>query len=159
MDKHDSPFLIFIIIEKLFLGTIFVAISVGVLSLLNKDMVVYADQLAFFLNLDLDKVYILEFIEWLTNIKTGTIIGISGSMLVMGTLDLLEAYGLHRRRRWAEWLTVIATGLFIPFEIYEVILKVTPIRVGMLVLNVAIVYYLAKNKELFPKKGFLFAWF
>lgn len=155
MQKH-TLFLKFIIGEKLLLGLLFAAVSFGMLSLINKDMVVFTDHLVFFLNLDIEKDYVQDLVDWLTNIKGGTIIGISAGMFVLSTLNLVEAYGLHKRRRWAEWLTVIATSLFIPLELYEVVQEQTPVRVGALVINVAIVYYLAKHKELFPKKR---SWF
>ena len=48
----------------------------------------------------------------------------------------------------------VSTSLFIPLELYEVIQQQTSVRVGALVLNLAIVYYLAKHKELFPKTSF-----
>lgn len=156
MKKH-SIFLRLIIIEKLLLGIVFTAVSFGAISLLNKDMEFYTDHLIVLLNLDIEKVYIQEFVDWLTNVKNNTIIGISAGMLLLASLNFIEAYGLHKRERWAEWLTVIATSMFIPFEIYEVILKQTIVRVGALVINVAIVYYLAKHKELFPKRDIWFS--
>ena len=153
MQKH-SLFLKIIIVEKLLLGVLFSALSFSMLTLLSKDMMVFTNQMIVFLNLDIEKDYVQELVGWLTNIKGGAIVGISSGMLVLGALNLIEAYGLHRRRRWAEWLTVIATSLFIPLELYEVIQEQTPVRIGALVINVAIVYYLAKHKELFPKKMF-----
>lgn len=151
MEKHGL-FLRLIIIEKFLLGLLFAAIGFGAFSLINKDMLVFTDHLVVFLNLDIEKAYVQELVDLLTNIRGNTIIGISTGMFVLGSLNLLEGYGLHRRRRWAEWLTVIATSLFIPLEVYEVIQKQTTIRIGALVINVAIVYYLAKHKELFPKR-------
>lgn len=151
MEKHGL-FLRLIIIEKLLLGLLFAAISFGIFTLINKDMLVFTDHLVVFLNLDIEKAYVQELVDWLTNIRGDTIIGISTGMFVLGSLNLMEGYGLYRRRRWAEWLTVIATSLFIPLELYEVAQKQTTIRIGALVINVAIVYYLAKHKELFPKK-------
>lgn len=151
MQKH-TLFLKFIICEKLFLGLFFGAISFGMLSLLNRDMLVFTDRLVVFLNLDIEKEYVQELVDWLTNISGRTIIGISTGMFLLSILNFVEAYGLHKRRRWAEWLTVIATSLFIPLEVYEVVRELTLMRVGTLGINVAIVYYLAKHKELFPKK-------
>jgi len=60
-----------------------------------------------------------------------------------------EGVGLALRRRWAEYLIVIATGLLIPYEVWEVVHKLTLFRLGSLVLNVAIVVYLAYRKRLF----------
>jgi len=42
-----------------------------------------------------------------------------------------------------------ATGILIPYEAYEVIHKVTLFKVGALLLNVAVVGYLAYRKRLF----------
>jgi uncharacterized membrane protein (DUF2068 family) len=53
-----------------------------------------------------------------------------------------EGIGLLLGKRWAEWLTVIATASFIPFEIVEVVHKVTFVRISMVVVNAAIVAYL-----------------
>lgn len=155
MEKKEG-FLKFIIIEKFVLGTITVLLSFGILSLINKDMDKFANDIVILFNLDLDNHYIDTFINKLGMMGNGTIIGVSIGMLSYGTLNLVEGWGLHRRRRWAEWLTVIATSLFIPFEIYEVIQAQTPIRIGALVLNIVIVYYLAKHKELFKRNGWFF---
>jgi uncharacterized membrane protein (DUF2068 family) len=70
-------------------------------------------------------------------------------VLLFAALEMAEAIGLARRRRWAEYLTVIATGALIPLELVEVVRRPTPIRVGALVLNVAIVIWLAYRKRLF----------
>lgn len=153
MQKH-SLFLKIIIVEKLLLGVLFAALSFGMLTLLNMDMMVFTDQLLVYLNLDIEKDYVQDIVDWLTKIKGGTIVGISAGMFILSSLNLIEAYGLHMRRRWAEWLTVIATSLFIPLELYEVIQQQTMVRIGALVINIAIVYYLAKHKELFSKKSF-----
>lgn len=53
------------------------------------------------------------------------------------------------RRRWAEYLTVIATGTLIPYEAYQVVRHPTLFKVGALLLNLAVVGYLAYRKRLF----------
>lgn len=65
------------------------------------------------------------------------------------SLELIESVGLFLRRRWAEYLVVLATGFFIPLEVYEVLRRITLFRTGVLVVNVAIVIYLVRQKELF----------
>ena len=83
--------------------------------------------------------------------RTVLVIGIGA--LLFGMLELTEAIGLARRRRWAEYLTVIAGCIGIPFELMEVLRRQTPLRVGILVANVAIVIYLAWQKHLFGLRG------
>ena len=58
-------------------------------------------------------------------------------------LYAVEGTGLLLLKKpWAEWLTVILTGLFIPVEVYEVFRRPGPARIVVLVVNVAIVAYL-----------------
>jgi uncharacterized membrane protein (DUF2068 family) len=69
--------------------------------------------------------------------------------LAYAALETTEAVGLAMQRRWAEYLTVIATGILIPYEAYEVIRHPTLFKVGALALNVAVVGYLTYRKRLF----------
>jgi uncharacterized membrane protein (DUF2068 family) len=69
--------------------------------------------------------------------------------LAYAALETVEAVGLSMQRRWAEYLTVIATGILIPYEAYEVIRHPTILKAGALVLNVAVVGYLTYRKRLF----------
>ncbi|HWS44654.1 MAG TPA: DUF2127 domain-containing protein [Acidimicrobiia bacterium] len=64
-----------------------------------------------------------------------------------------EAVGLWRERRWAEYLTVLATAGFLPIEIHELIARVTFVRVLALTVNLAIVVYLVWTKHLFGIGG------
>jgi uncharacterized membrane protein (DUF2068 family) len=85
--------------------------------------------------------------------STRTVVIIGVGALLFGTLELTEAVGLARRRRWAEYLTVIAGCIGVPFEVAEVMRRQTPIRVSILLINIAIVIYLAWQKHLFGLRG------
>jgi uncharacterized membrane protein (DUF2068 family) len=74
---------------------------------------------------------------------------LAGGLVLYAALETTEGIGLWLRRRWAEYLTVLATSVGIPFELYEVAHRATPFKVGALVVNVAIVVYLAWRKRLF----------
>ena len=63
-------------------------------------------------------------------------------MFAYAALFIAEGVGLVMRRVWAEYLTIVATVSFIPFEIYEIVKRMTPVRVGILAINIAIVGYL-----------------
>jgi uncharacterized membrane protein (DUF2068 family) len=62
--------------------------------------------------------------------------------LTYATLYAIEGFGLWRGYRWAEFLTVISTSLFIPLEIWECLRHFTAMKVVGLAINVAIVAYL-----------------
>ena len=60
-----------------------------------------------------------------------------------GTLELVEGVGLWLDQLWAEYLTVIATSLLLPFELYELARKPSLLKAGGIAVNIAIVAYLA----------------
>jgi uncharacterized membrane protein (DUF2068 family) len=68
-------------------------------------------------------------------------------------LEATEAVGLWYARRWAEYLTFVATIVFIPLEIDELTRSVTTLKVLTLVLNLAIALYLLLAKRLFGLRG------
>jgi uncharacterized membrane protein (DUF2068 family) len=77
-----------------------------------------------------------------------------GSAVALYTAILaLEAFGLWFARRWAEYLTLIETGVLVPFEVYELTTRVSPLKILTLVINLAIVLYLLISKRLFGLRG------
>jgi uncharacterized membrane protein (DUF2068 family) len=68
-------------------------------------------------------------------------------------LEGTEAVGLWFSRRWAEYLTFVATVVFVPYEIYELTKSLSALKILTLVLNVAIVAYLLYAKRLFGLRG------
>ncbi len=96
---------------------------------------------------------LLSTLRWAGALGGRTVTIIAIGLMAFSLLELTEAVGLARRRRWAEYLTVIAGSIGIPFEIFEVVRRQTVLRVSFLVINVAIVLYLAWAKHLFGLRG------
>lgn len=153
MKKPSSAFLKFIIIYKALIGVVQLVITVGIFNVLDHTVEATITNLAASFYLDTENAIVVSIIKKVGGLGNPAFIGITSAVFALSIINLAEAWGLHLRKRWAEWLTVIATGIFIPVEVYEVIMKVTPTRVFILLLNSAIVYYLAKHKELFSKKA------
>ena len=86
-------------------------------------------------------------LDYLVHFRHQTLLALG--IIVYAVLEGTEGIGLYLKRRWAEYLTVVATGLLIPFEVWEVIHRQTLLRVGGLLLNIAVVAYLAYRKRLF----------
>jgi uncharacterized membrane protein (DUF2068 family) len=89
----------------------------------------------------------------LVNVRKGALLVLVVTSLVYCVLELIEAIGLWHERRWAEYLTAIATAGFLPFEIIELSRRVTVIRVGALVINLLILFWLLYRKRLFGIAG------
>ena len=62
--------------------------------------------------------------------------------LCYAAIFAVEAWGLHRRLRWAEWLTVVVTASALPWEIYELVHHPSVGKVVVLIINVLVIIYL-----------------
>jgi uncharacterized membrane protein (DUF2068 family) len=85
------------------------------------------------------------------NVTTMHLIGAAAAAYAL--LEGAEAYGLWQQRRWAEYLTFIATTLFVPYELYELAHKITVLRIATFSANLAILLYLLLAKRLFGLRG------
>ena len=68
-------------------------------------------------------------------------------------LEGVEAVGLWFAKRWAEYLTFVATIVFLPYEIHELIKSVTALKLVALIINLAVAAYLLYAKRLFGVHG------
>jgi uncharacterized membrane protein (DUF2068 family) len=82
-------------------------------------------------------------------VRSGSLRVVAITAAIYCVLEGTEAVGLWKERRWAEYLTAVATAGFLPFEIIELTKRVTPLKVGTFVINVAILIYLLWAKRLF----------
>ena len=142
-----------IILERLVKSAVLVVLAI---SLVVADRLGYLGQLSQVLqeqlNLSAGHGVISRGLTWAVNtlghlLPRVTVLALGA--LAYAALETTEGVGLARRRRWAEYLTVIATGVLIPFEVREVVARPTVFRLGALLVNVAIVVYLAYRKRLF----------
>jgi uncharacterized membrane protein (DUF2068 family) len=93
---------------------------------------------------DLDKLFTLS---------AGTLLGVGLALLAYAALEGVEAAGLWFAKRWAEYLTFVATTVLLPLEVYEIINNNTPLKVIGFLINVAVVVYLLFAKRLFGLRG------
>lgn len=123
-------------------GVIGLIAGFGILSLMNRDIAEFAEDLVGFLHLNSEGRLAPRIVEAVTKLDSSNIKIFFILSLVYATKCFVEAYGLWRLRAWAEWLAIISGCLYIPVEIYELVQKPTFVRAGILIVNVAVVIYL-----------------
>ena len=89
----------------------------------------------------------------IADLRQGTITTLAITAVAYCIIEGVEAVGLWKERRWAEYLTVVATAGFLPFEVHELLDRVSVFRIGALVVNIAILVYLIYAKRLFGVRG------
>jgi uncharacterized membrane protein (DUF2068 family) len=130
-------------IFKLTKGFLLLCVAIGAFALLGRDLAAILQRLVLQLHADPDH----RFIRWLL-VRIGIVDAVKLKefgivSLLYSCILLTEGFGLMWKKHWAEYMTLIATAFFIPLEVFEIIRRVTGIRIILLLVNVAIVLYLA----------------
>ncbi len=141
-----------IIVERIIKALVLIALAIGLLVAGRSGLLTqWADYAQDQLNLNAGQNVILQLLLKLLVLvgNFGHITALAVVAILYALLEGTEGIGLAMRRRWAEYLTVIATGILIPYEAYEVVRHPTLFKVGALLLNLAVVGYLTYRKRLF----------
>jgi uncharacterized membrane protein (DUF2068 family) len=124
-------------------GLLVLAAGTGLLYLVDKDVQSLAARLIAHLNLDPAHHYPGIFLKAADNATPERLRILAFGAFLYAAFRLVEGVGLWYRRRWAEWLAVL-TGLFyVPFEIAAFIHRPRYEPVLALVVNLAVVLFLA----------------
>ena len=97
--------------------------------------------------------FVTRQLERILSLKANTIRVLLITASLYAAMEAVESVGLWRERRWAEYLTVLATAGFLPLEIDELAKEVTTLRMSAFVVNVALLSWLVWNKRLFGLRG------
>jgi len=127
---------------KLACAVLLIGLGFGVFKNAGGDPRDEAEHLVAAVKLDPDNRFIHSAIERVSGLTPGQLKAIGVGTFLYALLYLVEGTGLLLKKHWAEYFTVIATGIFIPVEIWEVARHFTLVRLAILIINVAIVAYL-----------------
>jgi uncharacterized membrane protein (DUF2068 family) len=142
--KKHNRWLVLIALFKLAQALLFIAIGVGALRLVGKDLgdalYTLADRLRF--NPESRLVnFVLEKAELVSDQMLRRL---SAAFFLYAALGMTEGIGLYLEKMWAEFFTLALTVSFLPWEIYEVLRRHTWPRMTLLTINVLVLIYLTK---------------
>jgi len=128
---------------KLVKGVSLLMLGFGLLKLLHHDVAAVAEHWIEVLRVDPDNRFVHRALLKIFNVTPKQLKELSAGTFLYSAIFLTEGCGLLARRHWAEYMTLISTGLFIPLEVYEIYRHFTMVKLGVTIVNVAIVWYLA----------------
>lgn len=143
--QNDTRVLLWIGAFKLFKGLALAVLATGVLSIVHRDVATVVERWVNILRVDPENRHIAALLGKLDLVRDKQLKEIGALTFVYSALFLTEGIGLLRKKRWAEYLTVIATSSFVPLEIYEVSTHFSWWKVILLTANGAIVWFLVRN--------------
>jgi len=125
-------------------GILVLAVGAGLFSLVHRDVQAAAEHVVRALHMNpashTPRVF-LELAEKLTSSRL-QLLALGASAYAM--VHLVQAWGLWLGKRWAEWFTVVALGIYIPVELYELSKGFGWVKLGLLAINLVIVAYVAR---------------
>ena len=128
---------------ELLKGVVVLLLGFGAVSMVHKDAWDMAEALLRFLRVDPDHHHYAQvFLDLADNVTDRKLWALAGGAAAYSIVRFVEAYGLWRERTWAEWFALISGALYVPFETYELIRRQTVIHVAVLLINLAIVFYM-----------------
>jgi uncharacterized membrane protein (DUF2068 family) len=136
-----------IIAIKLGKSFLLVGIAMGIYSLMNADLQAEFERFLRWMRLDPEHQFFADLGAKLQLVTPSNVRWIASGTLIYGVLLLVEGAGMIFRVFWAGWLAIGETAFFIPVEIYELIRNFSLAVFIILVVNVAIVWYLVRNRN------------
>lgn len=127
---------------KLSKATLSIALGVAALRLLHRDIAVITLLTLDALRIDPERHFVALIMNRADLVDSRELRHFSIVTFCYAALCLIEGTGLMMEKRWAEYLTVLLTASMLPWECYELTRHFTPVRVVVLILNVAVLAYL-----------------
>ena len=138
-------------------GLLVLAVGLELLSLVHRGAQDVGEEIVerFHLNFARHHPRILLYAS--THLNDSNVRLLAVAALAYSTVRFIEAYGLWRLRAWAEWFGIISGGVYLPFELYELIRQPTVVKAVILISNAAIVAYLLhvrwNERSMSPQHG------
>jgi uncharacterized membrane protein (DUF2068 family) len=142
MKSKDDKLIRVIAFFKLLKAALLIAVGMGALHLIHRDVASWLGHWVVKLGLDPGNRYIERALEKVGNLTPQKIKGLGVVSFIYAGLFLTEGIGLWLVKRWAEWFSVIITTSLVPIEVYEIYRHPRVIRCLVLVVNLAVVGYL-----------------
>jgi uncharacterized membrane protein (DUF2068 family) len=140
--ERQDRLLPWIAAERAFRALLLVAVGIVLLTHPHANWASEVSHLARRLGLDPNGNWVRRIIAKVKKIGASQDTVFGAAALAYGVLEGTEAYGLWTRRRWGEWLTVLATSLLLIPEIWELTKSVSLLKLGGLLVNLLVIAYL-----------------
>jgi uncharacterized membrane protein (DUF2068 family) len=139
-----NRWLLLIAAYKLLQSLLFAANGVGALNLLHQDAVDMLAQLADHLRFNPESRFVNFILDEASLLNDPLLLRIGATAFCYAGVGIIEGIGLYLEKAWGEYLTLIITASFLPWEIIKVVHRVTWNRSGLLVANILVFLYLLK---------------
>lgn len=122
-----------------FKGAVVLAAGFGLLQLLHKNIHQIVFEFISRIHLNPAQKYPRIFLELADHITDQNLWLFAGLALTYSILRFIEGYGLWNQRTWAEWFAAVSAGIYLPFEVYEIYVKLSGVKLLALAANAIVI--------------------
>jgi uncharacterized membrane protein (DUF2068 family) len=140
--RQHNRWLVLIALYKALQALLFIAIGVGALRLLHTDVSDLLSDLADHLHFNPEWRVVNFLLDKASLINDPLLRRIGAAAFSYAGLGIAEGVGLYLEKAWGEYLTLAVTLSFLPWEILEIIRRLTWFRSSLLVINLVVFVYL-----------------
>jgi uncharacterized membrane protein (DUF2068 family) len=130
-----------IAVIKILKGILLTGLAVGFFRSINKDMGEEVRQLTFRLRIDPENTFVRLLLEKVAKVDPHTLRTIGEVTLVYAAELYVEGIGLWLNQAWAEYLLIVATGVFMPWEAKSCIVRFSWERLAVFLVNLGVLLY------------------
>jgi len=142
--KRDTG-LWLIAIFKLAKGVLLLLVGIGAATLMHKDIQSTLNHWANVLWVGRESRLLEKLFVNIASLDDKKLRLTEAGTFVYSALLFTEGTGLLLRQHWAEYLTVVITASFIPFEIFTMVRRFSVEKIIVLLVNIAVVWYLVRG--------------
>jgi uncharacterized membrane protein (DUF2068 family) len=142
--KKHNRLLVLIAAYKVLQAAMFAAVGIGALRLLHKDASDVLAQITAALRFNPESRFVNFVLDEAALLNDPILRRIGLVAFSYAAVSLVEGIGLYLEKAWAEYLTLIITASFLPWEVFEVFRRQTWVRIALLIVNALVFLYLLK---------------
>lgn len=140
--KQRAPTLYAIIVFKLLKGALLLLAAFVVYRMSGVDLQQEFTRLLQQANLDVEGKMFNGVAQWLDSVTPANVRMFATGTVLYSIFSFIEGIGLTFRAGWAGWMAIGESAFFIPIELYQMLHDFTVGLAIILILNLAIVWYL-----------------
>lgn len=141
---HDAGGLLAVAAFEAAKGVVVLLVAFGLLEFLHRDMEEAAENLFLRIHVSPERHLARVFLDLASRLTGPHVVELAAAATAYSTVRFVEAFGLWRRRAWAEWFAIVSGALYLPWEIWKLVERANWIHAAIVAGNVLILIYLLR---------------
>jgi uncharacterized membrane protein (DUF2068 family) len=125
-------------------GAAVIIAGFGLMALIHRDVQAVAEEVVRHLHINPAQHFPRIFLDAAAAASDARLWAMAIAAMLYAIVRFAEAFGLWREQAWAEWFGIISGALYLPLEVYELTVRVSAIKLSILLVNLVVVGWLIR---------------